>query len=381
MKKKLSDYLADAFMFFFKPVGAIWMWSNVRAKVYNHGVNFKRKEPFVLLGNHVYLFDVVELALHWRNVPRIVASQLLMTMKPLNILLKYIARVIPKSKSEADVRTAKSLLRSVKMGYPIMIMPEGDTTFFGETGYIEYATAKLIKKLKIDVITGTFRGGYLSKPRWAVGKRRNRFTELHYRLLISKEELKEMSVDEVYKKLSEGLFNNDYEWQREHMHKFPGKRLAEGLTQIIYVCPECESVHTLITSGNDISCSSCNTKGYIDEYGFVQGFKYDNLKDWNEFQLNYTEQLKKTSFEATGKISTVELDNYKVHEVGDVIARYENEKLIISGTIDLNIDLDELAYPIVTMRRSFSFEYEGVYYLLKLDNYALSFLRVCHDKY
>ena len=64
-------------------------------------------------------------------------------------LLEKIAHAIPKFKGTSDIRTARGLIGAVKRGYPICIFPEGNTTFNGETTYIEESTMKLIKKLKI----------------------------------------------------------------------------------------------------------------------------------------------------------------------------------------------------------------------------------------
>ncbi|QVK21547.1 1-acyl-sn-glycerol-3-phosphate acyltransferase [Mycoplasmatota bacterium] len=381
MKKTLRDKISDVMLFVLKPFVYIWMKIDTKTKVYNHGVNFRRKEPFVLLGNHVYTFDVVKLAFSWKITPVIVASHLLLTVPPLKILLKYIAKCVPKSKGEADLRTAKSLIRAVKKGYPIMIMPEGDSTFFGETGYVEKSTAKLIKKLKLDVIVGLFKGGYLAKPRWALGKRHNRRVELHYKRIISKEEISNLTVDEIYKIMCKELYNNDYDWQRNIMNKYPGKELAEGFTNVIYACSECRSLNTLATFGNTIKCKHCNTEGFMDDYGFIHGFTYDNMRDWNKFQLAEADRLRKSNFRTTGLLFHVDFDNERRELVGEVTLEYGDGLYIIDGALKKEFKADELIYPVITMRRNFSFEVDGVYYLIKLEDYAMSFLRACQDKY
>jgi 1-acyl-sn-glycerol-3-phosphate acyltransferase len=252
-----------------KPLARVWMWFDTNTKKTTE-VDYKRKEPFVLLGNHVYLFDVVSLAMPWKISPAIVASEFLMSTRGLKFLLNDVAKIIPKSKGASDIRTVKGLLRYVKKGYPVMIMPEGDSTFFGETGYIEPATAKLIKKLNIDVIAGVFKGGYLSKPRWATGKRRRRHVRLHYKKIISKEEVKNLSEEEIYEIIKRELYHNDYEWQREVMHSFGGSRRAAGLENILYKCPECGALHSIETYRNKLYCSVCKTNGECYLWNFIR---------------------------------------------------------------------------------------------------------------
>lgn len=381
MKKTFKDRLSDALLIVIRPLGTIWMRFDMKIKIFNDGVNFKRKEPYVLLGNHVYEFDVVELARLWKITPVIVSSQLLLTVKGLKFLLKHVAKTIPKSKGEADLRTAKALIRSVKKGYPILIFPEGDSTFFGETGHIEYSTAKLIKKLKVDVIAGIFEGGFLGKPRWAFGKRKNRRVDLHVKPIIPKEKIPDLSVDDIYEIICNELYHNDYEWQRKTMHSYGGKNLTEGITNIIYCCPECESLNTLVAKGNEIECIHCNTKGYMDDYGFIHGFKYDNLLDWNKFQRTQKDRLTNSHFKTTGTLVYVDLEAEKRNVIGQITLEYKNNEVIMGGVVQKSFKIDEMLYPVITMMRNFSFEFDGVYYMIKLDNHAMSFLRICQDKY
>ena len=124
--------------------------------------------------------------------------------------MTHIAHVIAKSKGTSDTGTVRELIGAVKRGYPILIFPEGDTTFYGETNYIEESTMKLIKKLEIDVITVNVKGGYLSKPRWATGKRKNRRAEFTYELTIPKDKIKDLTVDDINGIVKKALYNNDY---------------------------------------------------------------------------------------------------------------------------------------------------------------------------
>ena len=117
--------------------------------------------------------------------------------QPTKFLLSKIAHAIPKTKSASDIRTARELIGAVKRGYPICIFPEGNTTFNGETTYVEESTMKLIKKLNIDVVTVKVEGGYLSKPRWATSKRKNRRAKFTFKITIPKEQLPELSVEDI----------------------------------------------------------------------------------------------------------------------------------------------------------------------------------------
>jgi len=382
MKKRYIDLQQSFLMSILRPLVYVWMRIDSKRKVFiGKGVNLRRKEPFVMLANHTFMFDVIHVPLRVKRVPFIVANQTLFKKKATKFLVSQVAHVISKQKGQSDTSTVRDLISAVKRGYPILIFPEGDTTFFGETGYIEESTMKLIKKLEIDVITCNVRGGYLSKPRWATEKRKNRYAEFHYELTISKEQVKTMSVDEINETIKKALYHNAYTFQKEHMIPHPGKNLAKGLEDVLYVCPVCKSLHTLKTDGNQICCESCNTQGYMDQYGFIHGFTYDNLIDWNQFQRQYKKALIESSFESKAILYFVNEKTMGLDQIGDVNLTYKDEKFIVEGNYYQIIPTHEISNPTLTMRRDFAFFYQERNYLFKLEHKAIAFLRIAQDKY
>ena len=382
MKKTFKDRWVDFILAPIRRLAYVWMFFDAKSTYTLHdGIKFNRKEPYVMLGNHTFMFDVVHVPLRFKQPPFIVASQTLFNKFPLKFLLKYLTHAIPKSKGASDLRTAKELIKAVKKGYPILIFPEGDTTFFGETNYIEESTYKLIKKLKIDVITCNVKGGYLSKPRWATGSRKNRRIHLDYEIAISKEELKEMTVDQIEGRIKEKLYNNDYEYQRTHMIEHPGKKLAEGFENVQYICPECETINSIKAKGNEIYCDECNTKGTINKYGFIEGFKFDNLIDWDNFQRKFIPKLKETIVQTDADLYYANYDTGVDTPVGKVSLTFNNGEFIFEGALNEVVKISEITNPIVTLRRNLNFTYDNRNFFIRLDKNVASFLRVAQEKY
>jgi len=382
MKKTLRDIQQNILLTLLKPFVYIWMIIDSKRKVHKgDGIDFNRKEPFIMLANHTFMFDVVHVPLRFRKVPFIIASQTLFTKQPAKFLVTQVAHVIPKSKGRSDFLTIKKIFNVISKGYPVLIFPEGDTTFYGETGHIESSTMKLIKKLKLDVITCNVKGGYLSKPRWATGKRRNHKIELFYNLTIKKEKLLDMSVDEISEVVNKALYHNDYAYQRENMVPHPGKYLAEGIENVIYVCPHCEAINTIVSDHNRIKCTACKNEGFMDKFGFIQGFKYDNLFEWNAYQRNFTDKLRKSVIKTQGLLSYMKVENEEQVPLGRITMVYKNDKITISGAHELVIPVSEIQNATITLRRDFGFLYNNKHYLIKLEQYGASFLRIVQDKY
>ena len=380
MKKTAKDRFSDIALRLLRPIGFVWMRLDIQKKLTSY-VDFSRKDPFVLVGNHTYLFDVVQIALHFKVTPAIVAQEYLLSAKGLRWLLLHVAKVIPKSKGSADVRTIRQIMQYVKKGYPIMLMPEGDSTFFGRTGYIEPSTGKLIKKLNLDVILAKTKGGYLSRPRWATALRGNRYIDLTYSTLLTKEQVATMTADQIQHELEAGLQHNDYEWQYQAKHRFSGDRMAEGFDNVIYRCPVCGAFHSFVVKQNEIQCQSCKTVATMDEYGFIDGFGLRTMIELDESQRQYDDELKQTTFQTTATLQYVDNVNFRRTKPVPVDVAYHENALHIKGKTVIEIPIEELINPVITMRRNLTFEYDNQTYLIKLDRFAMSFLRVVQSKY
>ncbi len=382
MKKSLRDLQQDILLALIKPLVYIWMKVDAKCKIHiGKGVDFKRKEPFIMLANHTFMFDVIHVPLRFKKSPFIIGSQTLFTEYPIKFLVTHVAHVISKAKGRGDLITIKRIYEVVDKGYPILIFPEGDTTFYGETGYIEESTMKLIKKLKLDVITCNVKGGYLSKPRWATGKRKNHRIELFYNLTIKKDKIEEMNTDEISKLINDAIYNNDYLYQKDKMISHPGKKLAEGLENIIYVCPFCESINSIKTKNNNIKCNVCEHEGFIDEFGFIHDFKFDNLISWNQYQLKFSDKLRKSKVVTKGFLYIIKMKKRAKIPIGKINIKYDNNIIYISGAYILDIPISEIKNPTVTLRSDFGFIYDNIHYLIKLDHFSAMFLRIVQDKY
>ncbi|MFU8793329.1 MAG: lysophospholipid acyltransferase family protein [Acholeplasmataceae bacterium] len=382
MKKRWMDYQQDFLMGLLRPFAYLWMRKDMKRIVHRDpNFSFRRNEPYVMIANHTFLFDVIHVPLRLKKVPFIIGSQTLFAQKASRFMVTKVAHVIKKSKSATDTQTVREIIHAVKRGYPILIFPEGDTTFYGQTNYIEPSTFKLIKKLGIDCVTCKVKGGYLSKPRWATSKRKNRHIELFYEVTIPKEQIKDLSVNEIEEIITKKLYHNDYDYQREAMIKHPGDKLAEGLENVCYVCPMCQSLHTIETKGNEISCRACQHKGFVDDYGFIQNFKFDNLVDWDAYQKTFEKELHQSTFQTSGALHEVIMAKKEQNLIGQIDMVYKDETFIIRGAKSLDIPLKEISEPTITLLRDFGFIFNDQHYILKLDRYSAAVIRVSQTKY
>jgi len=190
-----------------------------------------------------------------------------------------------------------------------------------------------------------------------------------------------MSLQEIEDTIKKALYNNDYEYQRKQMIKHPGKNKAVGFENVVYICPECEEINSIVTDQDKIICEHCHTEGFINDYGFIEGFKFDNLVEWDQFQRRFNEQLRQSYVETGADLYYADFTTKKNHLVGRVTILYKDGNLEFTGALNEVIPTFEIKNPTITLRRNLNFSYQDRDFFIRLDSKAAYFLRIAQDKY
>lgn len=324
----------------------------------------KRSGPYFLIGNHVLPLDAFfsSFAIKGYGIP--VASSFVFMNFWRRLALKNLIDTIVKRKGQSDIITIRDIRRHTKQGHIIQIYPSGNTSYYGDSTESVYSTAKLFKLEKIDVICAKTMGGYFAKPRWRNNRAKKAYLEIEIFTLFKGEELKEMSVEEIFEKMHGSYYQNDYTWNRERKIEYKGKNLLEGSHMVIYACPECNAINHMNSKGDSIYCEKCGTKGTINKYGFIDGTKFDNFVDWGSFQENLLKQNINNRYEFEIKVNKLDLSNFKRISFGTGKLVYEKGIFSIKNNkIDWNFDINKMTSMVYTERDEFSFDYNDETYM------------------
>ena len=125
--------------------------------------------------------------------------------------------------SQASVRPEHRFLRQAKKVAEnkgiIALYPEGKITCDGRRGEMSPAVAKLLKLLALPVVVCCIKGCYLFRPKWAYKKRKSGGVEVHINPLFSTEEMKTLSVEEIFDKVLKAFEHDEFEWQKAKRYK------------------------------------------------------------------------------------------------------------------------------------------------------------------
>lgn len=362
MKKSVKDIFSDIMITLLRPVITLIMNREIRV-VASGDVIKRKREPFILISNHFGTWDSFVIMKKIKKPIRFVATEIAYLDLPKKIGMSIIARTIRKRVGKNDYAATKQIFSFIKQGYAIGIFPEGDNTFSGKTLNIYQNTGKLFKKAGVDIVLCKQRGGYISQPRWADNFSKKGVVYTHTSTLITKEELMHMSELEINAKVKEGLDNNDYDFQRERMFNMDRKNRAEGIERLVYYCTNCSGVLTVFGKGHDMYCSKCGKIGHINEYEFIEGNKFDNLVEYNQFQYSKIEEVIDSEFMFVVNLNIVNTEKLVNNSLGIHRLHYKNKQITLSSRDSIHkFDIEKMQYPVNTMRHSFSFDYEYITY-------------------
>jgi len=311
-----------------------------------------KSKTFLCLCNHTMDRDPLCLVIGIHRHVRFVASENIMKGFG-GWFVKTLAGPIPRRKGASADSTVEAVLENLKAGVSVAMFPEGNRTWDGETGYISPRTSALVKKAGVGLVLYRITGGYLKSPRWAGGLRQGPCYGRVAREILP-EEIAAMTEDEIYEVICRELYVDAYQEQREHLHRYTGKNLAEGIENALFVCPQCGGIGTLESKGNAFWCAAqkadgtdCGLKGEYTKHGFLKGEKlpFDTVLDWSRWQKEYlrehAEMLEAQTqeaiaisddlhiYETMGDGERVTLsENGTAYLFGDRIELYEGTKLL-----------------------------------------------------
>ena len=306
-----------------------------------YNVHFKKvdlknkKDSFIMLANHAHSIDTFILAYSvYPTTMNFVGGYSYAQHWFLKHFIKLLG-VLPKFQYQIDFAGVKQMISLLKNGQNLALFPSGRLSSYGNNEIVTPAIAKLIKIAKVDVYFTEIAGTYFTRPKWAKFARRGR-VEATTELLLSKEQIEKISIDEINTIIQGKLDYNEYRWQKEKMIPFKGKRFAENIQNVLYKCPVCGKEYCLESKGNDLYCTECGKVWTLDEYGFFVGEeKITNPYDWSIYLKEDAKKIvaeNRVDFEekATLKI----LRKGKPEYVGEGVVKLTNDGMFFDGIFE-----------------------------------------------
>ena len=161
----------------------------------------------------------------------------------------------------------------------MVIYPEARYANVGTPSELPLSVAKLVKLLKVPVVTVNMQGNYLLSPIWNLKERKAARLHADVSCVINADQAKDMSIKEIHKVLAESLDYDEYKYQRDNNIVIDDDFRAEGLEMPLYQCICCKKEFKMITAGTQIKCDFCGAAYEMDELGTLHKISGEGDKD------------------------------------------------------------------------------------------------------
>ena len=286
-KGKIANFFRHIFYLFFRIILApyIFLVQNVRFK--RNGFKIP-KGPCLFLSNHQTNWDPIYMEIMFPSrIIHILAHDELFQNPLYKFIAKTLLGAVRRGEGQNDLSAIKTLFDLKKMGRNICIFPEGDINTWGRNFPLDDNIAKLVKKLGMPIVFLKLKGAHIRAPRWSTMARRSKII-YSIENVVTPDEVKTMSVDDMHKLIVKHISYNDFEyaWQEGIKVVCPLKR-AERLEYSLFYCPNCGAVNSLVSNKNTVTCKKCNAEAYLTrDYHFQSDCENipDNILDWADLQ-------------------------------------------------------------------------------------------------
>ncbi len=274
-----------------------------------------KKRQYLIVMNHQTAFDQFFIGMVFKKNIYYLASEDLFSNGFISSLLRYAVAPIPIKKQTLDIGAVRNCLRVAKEGGSIALSPEGNRTYSGKTGYIKPSIVKFIKKIGLPLAIFRIEGGYGVCPRWSDGVRKGKM-KAYVHSVIEPEQYENMSNDELYKLINDGLYVDESCKGEE----FYSKNNAEYLERVLYVCPKC-NLSEFVSKKDTITCKKCGlTAKYLPDKQFEGQLPFKNVLEWYNYQCDFVNNIDVTQH-CNKPVYIEKADLWKVN-------LYKNKKLI-----------------------------------------------------
>ncbi|MBQ7095608.1 MAG: 1-acyl-sn-glycerol-3-phosphate acyltransferase [Clostridia bacterium] len=244
------------------------------------------KPPYFMLSNHMYFIDF-ELAAMVTGPKRInnVVSIDGYYRRPW--LMEWIGSIGTR-KYTKDLHMIKSISKVLKRGDILSMYPEARYSPCGITSYIPESLGKLIKKNGVPVVTIIHHGNHLHSPFWNFRKKRKVPLHTVATQLLTAEQVKEMSWQEINEAIQKAFQYDEYRYQKENKILITEEFRAEGLHKVLYQCPHCKAESKMNSKGAELFCEECGKRWFLREDGHLEALEgeteFSHVPDWYRWE-------------------------------------------------------------------------------------------------
>lgn len=296
-----------------------------------------KKEPCLVLMNHSSFIDleIVSTVLYPRPFNIVATSDSFMGI--MNFVMRMIG-CIPTKKFVMDPSLIRDMIYTVKeLKSSVVMYPEASYSFDGTATSLPDSLGRCVKMLGVPVVMVRTYGAYTRDPLYNGLRRRKVNVTADLKYLLSAEEVKTKSADEIAEVINQEFTFDNFRWQQENQVSVTETFRAEGLNRVLYRCPHCDTEGAMEGKETKLICNHCHKEYQLTEYGYLEAVdgesKFTHVPDWYRWERECVrKEIESGEYHLEVPVDICLLVNMKsIYRVGEGILIHTTEGFHLSG--------------------------------------------------
>lgn len=302
-----------------------------------------KNEPAFFLMNHSCFLDleIVPTVLYPRPFNIVATSDAFIGKA---WLIKQIG-CIKTNKFTTDMNLVRDMMHSVKkLNSSVVMYPEAGYSFDGRCVPMPDTLGKMAKMMGVPLCTIITYGAYARDPLYNNLQKRKVKVTAEVKYLLSAEEIKQMSPEEIQEIILKEFAFDNFSWQKENKIPIKESFRADYINRILYKCPACKAEGKMIGKGTEIRCPDCGKTYHMDEYGSLYArsgkTEFSSITDWYDWERSCVlDEIKQGeySIDLPVEILMTITDN-KFYRIGDGRLRHDIDGFVLDGPDGLHYE-------------------------------------------
>lgn len=245
---------------------------------------------------------------------------------------------IPTKKFVSDMSLLRTMKRTLhELRSSVVMYPEASYSFDGTATALPDSLGGCLKLLGVPVVMIRTYGAYTRDPLYNGLQRRKVKVSANMKYLLSPEEIKNSSAEELNEILKKEFTIDNFTWQQENEVRVSEEFRADFLNRTLYKCPHCQAEGSTEGRGTRLTCKSCGKSYELDEYGRLSATDgesaFTHIPDWYAWQRECVRQEiieGRYSFSSPVRIC-MGVDTKRIYEVGSGVLSHTCEGFHLSG--------------------------------------------------
>lgn len=253
-------------------------------------------------------------------------------------LLMELLGCIPTQKFVTDFTLLSDMAYAFKkLQCSVLLYPEASYSFDGKATPLPRRMGLLLKKLDVPVLMVKTEGAFARDPLYNCLQKRQVDVSAKVQTLLTREQIKEKSVQELDEALTSAFTFDNFRWQKEQGIEIHEPFRADGLHRILYKCAHCKTEGRMEGKGTKLTCHACGKTYTLTPLGELEaeegGTEFPHIPDWYDWERQQVkEELENGTYLLDTSVKIGMMVDYKaIYMVGDGRLRHDGSGFTLTG--------------------------------------------------